>query len=101
MVYKPILVELIATSCYLHLPVVQLLLNHGADPNLCNGAGYAPLHMVAVHGRIPVAERSIEQGAIVNAMGSMHGNTPSDAAAFAGYFEMVELLQQHGGRREN
>lgn len=32
-----------------NLPVADLLLQHGADPNATNGLGFAPLHIVSRH----------------------------------------------------
>ena len=57
-----------------HLPVVELLLNRGADPDIRDeGDNATALHFAAERGDLPVVKLLIERGADVNGFGDLHG----------------------------
>jgi ankyrin repeat protein len=57
-----------------HLAVVELLLNHGADPDLRDeGDNATALHFAAERGSLPIVKLLIERGADVNGFGDLHG----------------------------
>ena len=45
------------------LPLVRLLLEHGADPNARQHGGWAPIHSAAQNGSLDIVELLIEHGA--------------------------------------
>lgn len=59
--------------------IVQILLEHGADPNVKNKFGFTPLHWAAQHGFIESAKILIEAGAEINAL-NKKGALPLDLA---------------------
>lgn len=87
-----------------HLPVVELLLAQGADPNL--GAVYgspdphkqfgSPLHSAAAFGRVDCVRPLLEGGAQVNAV-DVVGATSLHRASMEGHSEIAKILLRRGG----
>ena len=76
-----------------HSKVVELLLKHGADPNVREQDGYTPLHAAAQNGDVEIIRTLIYGGADLLAR-SEDGRTPLDLALQAGHMEAVKLLQE-------
>jgi ankyrin repeat protein len=74
---------------------VRYLLQHGADPDLCDGKGESPLHIALKGGyrRNQMVKILLEGGANPNLVDE-EGNTPLGLAA--GNAELVRLLLKHG-----
>jgi len=76
----------------------QQLLDQGADPNLENELGLAPLHWSALNGRADMAEVLIEHGAEINAREHYTGKlTPTAMALLMGYDDLARTFSDHGG----
>lgn len=76
-----------------HTKVVELLLQHGAEPNVREQGGYTPLHAAAQNGDLDMIRALIYGGADLLAKSS-NGKTPLDMAMEAGHAEAVKLLQE-------
>ena len=77
------------------LPLLRLLLEKGAQPDVKTLAGMTPLMAAAGHGKVEAMRLLIEKGAVVNAKNSA-GATALIAAAAAGSPEAVRLLLEKG-----
>ena len=78
--------------------IVELLLQHGADPNRSSGSRGNGLNHALMAGRTDIARILVAHGADVGAL-SQPGDTPS--TALAAYTELddlsaVQLLREHG-----
>lgn len=80
-----------------HRNVVELVLAHGANPNLPshNSQHVAPLNSAAAGQHIEIARVLIAHGADVNAR-QTGGFVPLHSAAQNGQIEMIRLLIEHG-----
>lgn len=80
-----------------HLPVVVLLLEHGAEINTPsqNQMRVQPINSAAAGGHLEIVRRLLQHGADPNAF-SAEGFTPLHAAAQNGQLEMIRLLLEHG-----
>lgn len=76
-----------------HERIVDLLLKHGADPNIREQGGYTPLHAAAQNGDEDMIRTLIYGGADLLAT-SDDGRTPLDLAVQAGHDEAVKLLEE-------
>ena len=75
--------------------VVQLLIEHGADPNTrASRSGFAPLHRASEHGRFEVVRLLIDHGANVEVQ-DKYGRTPLNVASGDQREEILELLLEH------
>lgn len=76
--------------------LVELLLKHGANPNLvdCRGAKYTALETAAFVDALDVAKVLVKYGANVNVHGQ--GTTPLHMAAFHGRIKFASFLIQNG-----
>ncbi|CAG0902692.1 unnamed protein product [Cyprideis torosa] len=72
--------------------VVEVLLAHGADPNITNKEETSPLHQAKL---AETAELLIRKGAVVNAK-DKHGKTPLFVATGSGHHSVVEVLLAKG-----
>ena len=77
------------------LEKVRRLLEHGADPNICNNKHSSPLHLASSHGSLEVARLLLSYGAKVDAKND-EGRTPFQMAASNGHHELTKLLLEHG-----
>lgn len=78
------------------LDEVNMLLEAGADPNVCDATGDTAL-MWAAHGNNPaVIRRLVEAGAVVNAQCADLGYTPLIWAVSSGSVKEVKLLLELG-----
>ena len=77
------------------LDIARLLLEHGADPNICDIYHSTPLHEASSHGLLEVARLLLSYGAKVDAK-DKQGRTPFQVAASEGHHEITKLLLEHG-----
>jgi len=82
-----------------NLEMVQLLLDHGANPNLTNWLGISYLHLVALQGNIELARLLINYGADINAVDHEYCTTPLGWASKYGQAEMVTFLLKQGAKK--
>jgi hypothetical protein len=78
--------------------MVELLLSHGANPNICGSNG-VPLRLAAGKGWTEIVRSLISGGARVDARSSVattHGVTALMVASGAGHVECVQTLLAHG-----
>ena len=80
-----------------HTPIVERLLAKGADVEETDANGEIPLHDAATFGRIEVVRILLKHQSDVNAM-TPDQQTPLDYAIEANAQNVVELLQQNGGK---
>ncbi|XP_013402085.1 ankyrin-3-like isoform X4 [Lingula anatina] len=78
-----------ATEC------VQLLLQHGANPNIQDKELQKPLHLAAERGAAQCVQLLLQHGANPNIQDKW-GSTPIHFAAKQGATQCVQLLLQHG-----
>ena len=88
------------TVICLHEAAPQLLLDHGADPNVCTKLGECPLHRAADNNHLAIAkllllykaDPNIQQ----NGKNYSDGETPLHHAVYKSSLEMLQLLLEHG-----
>lgn len=76
------------------LPFVDLLLNAGANVNLTNADGDAPLHLAVDSNQLSVVEKLLAAGANVNAQNAS-GDTPLHLARRGLYVPIIRCLIQY------
>jgi ankyrin repeat protein len=76
-----------------HTKIVQLLLKHGADPNVREQGDYAPLHAAAQNGNLDLINVLLYGGADLDVK-SIDGKIPFDLALEAGHGKAARLLQE-------
>jgi ankyrin repeat protein len=90
---------LIAALSYNSLDEVKLLLDHDADPNVRDHAGWTPLHFAAWFGSTSaVMQALLDHGAKINERND-RGITPLYFASISGHELQVRLLLEHGADR--
>ena len=77
------------------LPIVSLLLEHGADPNARQHGGFTPLHSAAQAGDVEMARVLLKAGADPRARAD-NQQSPLDLALTGGRQQLTELLESHG-----
>ena len=73
--------------------IVNMLLKHGADPNVREQGGYTPLHAAAQNGDKEMIRILLYGGADLSPK-SDDGKTPLDLAAEVGHLEAAKLLSE-------
>ena len=76
-----------------HTKIAELLLQHGADPNIREQGGYTPLHIAAQNGDLEMISTLIYGGADLDAK-SDDGKIPFDLALEVGHSKAARLLQE-------
>ena len=71
--------------------LMKILLDHGADVNLCDSAGYAPLMVAALRGDASLARYLISRGASLSDT-THDGRTPLDLARQNGHLAFEERV---------
>jgi len=82
-----------AAAEYGYSEIVEVLLEHGAAPNIREKYGDTPLHYAAMFGNSKVVEVLLEHGADPN-IRDKYGATPLHYAAAFDYPKIVELLHK-------
>lgn len=78
--------------------IVETLLNHGANPNLCAISSWSPLH--AAYDNPAITKLLVEKGADINYQKSdLWG--PMHMSAFRGFEEVVQVLLDKGAEPNN
>lgn len=80
---------------YNRVPVVEFLLEHGAEVHASDKGGLVPLHNACSYGHYEVTELLVKHGANVN-VADLWKFTPLHEAAAKGKYEIVKLLLRHG-----
>ena len=90
------LVTALAVACkHGHKELVRLLLENGADPNMVNDVGIAPLHLVCLLGYTEIAEMLLNAGADQDVrMRSEEQFTPFQLARLGGQKQIIVLLDK-------
>jgi ankyrin repeat protein len=82
-----------------HPDAVQLLLEHGADPNARDvGDNATPLHFAAANGTLDTVRLLLDAGADVHGTGDVHNGDVIGWAAREGNEAVVNLLLKRGAR---
>lgn len=80
---------------YNRVPVVEFLLENGAEVHASDKGGLVPLHNACSYGHYEVTELLVKHGANVN-VADLWKFTPLHEAAAKGKYEIVKLLLKHG-----
>ncbi len=80
-----------------HMPIVERLLDKGADVKVTDANGETPLHDAATFGRIEIVKMLLAHKADVNAV-TPEKKTPLDYAIEANAEKITDLLKQNGGK---
>ena len=75
--------------------IIRLLLEHEADPNICNNNHSTPLHLASSKGLLEVTRLLLSFGGKVNEK-DKKGRTPFQLATLNGYEKLMKLLLEHG-----
>jgi len=79
-----------------HLPVVKLLVAHGAFLEAKNACGHSPLHTGAYYGHEDIVEFLLNHGADVDSLSPSTNDTPLLSAVFRDHLSVAKLLIAHG-----
>jgi hypothetical protein len=79
-----------------HLPVVEALLQAGADVDKARDNGATPLYIASHHGHLPVVQALLQAGTDVDKARDDGGATPLIAASNQGNLPVVQALLQTG-----
>ena len=77
------------------LPIVKLLVKHGAVINARGESGSTPLHTAAARSNLPIVKFLVEHGANIN-QANNRGDIPLYYAAAWGNIPTVKFLVEHG-----
>jgi ankyrin repeat protein len=86
---------LLAASAQGFMPIVKLLLEHGANPDISNFNKITPLLYAVRYNNYEICSLLLEYGSDVN-LQDIYGNSPLIGAAKNGKMEIVELLLSYG-----
>ncbi len=82
-----------------HEEIVQLLLQHKANPNLLDKQSFYPLQLAASKGRDAICKLLIENGATIEAK-TQHGGTALHVAAASDFPSTIQVLLDAGANKE-
>lgn len=73
--------------------IIEILLEHGADPNTVFGHNkMSPLHYAVQFRHQSIVRQLVNHNADVN-LRDLNGNTPYDLAVYYGYLELIKYLE--------
>lgn len=75
-----------------HEKMALMLLHHGANFNVNDGGGYAPLHLAAMRGLCSVVQDLVARGASVDSLNPKSNWSALSEACWHGHFEVAKLL---------
>jgi ankyrin repeat protein len=75
--------------------IVRRLVEHGADPNICDDDDSTALHQASSNGSLEAARLLLSYGAKVDGKDNK-GRTPLQAATSNGHDDITKLLLEHG-----
>lgn len=75
--------------------MIEIMLKAGANPDIINQNGYAPLHTVVINNDIKLLQIFLENGANPN-IEDLDGNVPLSYSVFIHNIDMAKLLIQFG-----
>ena len=78
-----------------HLPVVQFLMESGADVNDRDRWGQTPVHFASGKGHLPIVQHLMEHGADIHDRNVLE-MTPLHIASKQGHLSIVQHLVEHG-----
>ncbi|KAL0090073.1 hypothetical protein J3Q64DRAFT_1396210 [Phycomyces blakesleeanus] len=78
-----------------HGPMVEFLVEQGADVNMPNRMGHTPLINAASRGHVSIVEYLLEKAKANPLWVNLSGETAYDAAATARHFYLCEILEQN------
>ncbi|XP_013420629.1 uncharacterized protein LOC106180975 isoform X1 [Lingula anatina] len=81
--------------------MVSLLLQYGADPNLCNYSGATPLHEAIIHQQTCCVDMLVANGSNVNAIWTSANTTPINLAIHCGNPDIVRTLLRKGAKMQS
>ena len=86
-----------------HVDIMQILLDHGANPNALDNDNSTPLHLTSCwrgfrHGTVEGASLLLKHGAIIDAENN-NGRTPLRLALEHGRGDIATCLKEHGATR--
>eukprot|EP00041_Stephanoeca_diplocostata_P039339 m.1615097 g.1615097 ORF g.1615097 m.1615097 type:complete len:243 (+) comp25371_c2_seq2:114-842(+) len=84
-----------AAACSGNIEIVDMLLEHGANPNVTDKFSRTPLHDAAQDGAMDIVESLLRYGAKPNPKDA-YGRTPMHLAAYGGFSEVLLLLMKYG-----
>lgn len=77
-------------------PLVEFILEKGADVNTCRRDGHSPLSAACEAGDVSIIRLLLERGAAVDGQARHTGRTPTFFACQRGDLDMMRLLLSHG-----
>jgi ankyrin repeat protein len=89
---------LFKAACYNFIDCVDLLLQHGADPNVSNKWGALPIQYAALQGHHQVVSKLLDSGADITARGDESTPQIIAGAIGRGHYECVKVLIDAGMR---
>ena len=78
-----------------HSKVLNLLLEHGGDPNCCTSSGYTPLHLAVSNGDVDCVRVLLENNADIS-ITDAYGRTPVQTQSSRHGAEIVKILRSAG-----
>jgi len=92
---NPLLILAIGRHHY-NKTVIEILLNHGANPNCSNYLGITPLIRACDYGYLDITELLVKKGAMINQKDRFSKNTPLMWAIRSKHPLIVNFLIAHG-----
>jgi ankyrin repeat protein len=89
-----------ATDCSARLKIMQLLLEHGANPNMLDGLGQSLLHTAASYSRLGAMKLLLQHGASITVQDLLR-KTPVSVAVTLGHTQAVRLMCEHAAASQD
>ncbi|MFG6158070.1 ankyrin repeat domain-containing protein [Halomonas sp. 1390] len=82
---------------YDDLPMLELLLAHGAGADTPDEKGWRPIHAAATKGALAAAKRLAQKDVVLTGQGAPGGTSPLQLAAAGGHLDLVRYLVKEKG----